>query len=1040
MSLRPELNEGLLSQLALATKMEKGRVISWAAAMRRRMGVASILKEPSTLELDEEEEEVVDEVKKSGISPLDYFAAFAGKPHMEEEDEGNFEHIVDETEDDISDDYTENSTKDASNAVNKDIPSAEEGPLVVNDDSEMDIDVVNIESLDREAAQKPDDHLMVSKLARQGYSEGCDQLKASETQLSRPAEYLDPSSELGDPKIEPKVEAADVGEISIVEKASRYDHMSKQLEEMKSKYDSLFKLLVPIKSEPQTVQQPWAWNPHHQQKDHSRVGPYNPYQPNPTSYYSQSLPYPPPDQGSIYPSYNNSFYSNPNQGLPYPPPDHGSIYPNPTFQPSYQAVPTTLPYPIYPTFPPVFQPNARNDFFSQKPSATPWPLVTPTMQTPQNPIPMPNQAQNPTKMFDHVQTLSQEGRPKSPKTAPHLAEDETLQPEVKATLHLEAQANSFGEKETMEELKPTKETDEMPETGIESEEVKSFEDDGQTEKSTETEVAATIAGSELSERGLEAKETDAKTGDSVASSESENSDKNVQAMDIVENSHLQSELYAEEEKMVANAIVLFDTTVRLDDTIILLDDTITPTDKTGTVSDIPIASSDKSDVNVDISKSEKIGEAQNSKIEEVETEKDDLAGAVVVYTGAERDLLEDALDQDLDDSHFESEEAQLRTEDEDIENFIELHKEGGNQMMDTFSSWQNSSSIVNSTTNYEAESNHATDSKHTVTINTELKFVQQPFDNVDEKADEEVDDDDFFETDEVEEEMSPEERVRQELFTMEKELQDAKVRAKAEEEERKRKFAELKQRKEEFRMSEKKRMEREKMAREEEARVKAEMRRKELEALRLQEVEVKRERKLREMEEQKALREQIMRKKVEEETARQEEMRRREEEKRGREEEKAERETARRSALEKSGKQSRRDMQRSLSKRPQYPQEEEEEEESVSTSKRARYRGGEEDWVERSKEASWKPNHQTKRPQQKTERPGNLMGFNMEMYEEEEEDEEEEEEVLESSYNCNFCCMITEKFIHVMVLASVVDLASSVIVFLMCSFLFFTNP
>jgi len=78
----------------------------------------------------------------------------------------------------------------------------------------------------------------------------------------------------GDRKVEPKVEA-DVGEISIVEKASRYDHMSKELEEMKSKHDSLFKLLAPpVKPEPQNVQQPWGWNPHQQQ------GPYNPYQAN----------------------------------------------------------------------------------------------------------------------------------------------------------------------------------------------------------------------------------------------------------------------------------------------------------------------------------------------------------------------------------------------------------------------------------------------------------------------------------------------------------------------------------------------------------------------------------------------------------------------------------------------------------------------------------------------------------------------------------------------------------------------------------------
>ena len=86
-----------------------------------------------------------------------------------------------------------------------------------------------------------------------------------------------------------------------------------------------------------------------------------------------------------------------------------------------------------------------------------------------------------------------------------------------------------------------------------------------------------------------------------------------------------------------------------------------------------------------------------------------------------------------------------------------------------------------------------------------------------------------------------EEIERRELLAMEKELQEARMRAKAEEEDRKRKCAKLKQRKEEFRMSEKKLMEREKMAWEE-ARVKAEASwEKDLEALRLQEVEVKRE-------------------------------------------------------------------------------------------------------------------------------------------------------------------------------------------------------
>ena len=117
--------------------------------------------------------------------------------------------------------------------------------------------------------------------------------------------------------------------------------------------------------------------------------------------------------------------------------------------------------------------------------------------------------------------------------------------------------------------------------------------------------------------------------------------------------------------------------------------------------------------------------------------------------------------EDLDSEHFESKEAQLRDEDEDIENFIELHK--GDQA-DTFS-------------NYEAESNQATDSKHILT-KTEVKIAQQ-FDDMDEKIDDEVDDEDFFERDEVEEELAPEEKERQELLALEKELHDSKLRSKA---------------------------------------------------------------------------------------------------------------------------------------------------------------------------------------------------------------------------------------------------------------------
>ena len=382
------MNEELLSQLAEATKMEKSRVISWAASMRKRMGVAKIIKEPNVLELDEEEEEVevADEVKRSGISPLEYNAPFLEKSALEKEED--FEDIVDQTED-----LTESLAKDSST-------------LGENDDSEMDIDVVNVEpskienqSEPIEAPQKSDADLLATDLARQ---QGDAQSQNEQSRRSAGNPLFEPRIEVGDAKVEPKVEA-DFGEISIVEKASRYDHMSKELEEMKSKYDSLFKMLM-VKPEPQTTQQPWdPWNPVHQQ-GHSR-GPYNPYpinQVNPTNFYPQSLPYPPPDQGSIYPSYNNSFHPNfalpyppSDNSLPYPPLDQGSIYP-PTFHNGRQHQQT---FPTLPFQPSLLPSHRLLEIISFPPQNLHQPPSTrPPFKSPQT----KSKLQNPTNLQSHL--------------------------------------------------------------------------------------------------------------------------------------------------------------------------------------------------------------------------------------------------------------------------------------------------------------------------------------------------------------------------------------------------------------------------------------------------------------------------------------------------------------------------------------------------------------------------------------------------------------------------------------------------------------
>ena len=911
-------------------------VITWAAAMRRRMGVGRIVEEDNTtLEL-EEEDEVPEEVKRSGISPLDYFMEKSTKENQDN---------VDETEDDIS----ENLNDDTDFEKTKNVASTEENHLEENDDSE--IDVVNGGPSRIKAAEQR---------AQEDLGNNADVTRECDPKTLRPSETNSSQSgsenELKAADIEPKVEE-DAGEISIMEKAARYDNMTRELEEMKSKYDSLFKMLA-VKPEPKPVQQPWGWNPPHQQ------GPYNPYPLHQPGFYN--LPYPPPDQGSIYPSYTN-YYPPPNYNLPYPPPDNGSIYP-PTYHPGYPHQPqNNLPYPpALSNFPTPFPPTPHNDFQPQRPESTnqfslPYPsniqigLGAGNMAFFQQQLPTPQPIENPVNKFEAAQNPPQTACTQSPNTAQTTSSQETPTPQPlsegarsiqpasgeEASLSPPSEEEMSGVQEEVSEDLQTAETDELSKTNSESKEEDILEEEEQqSETIVETEVASLVHGKD----------------DEIIGTDYEEGTKTLNLKDNQDETNLtDSELYEEEEKMIENAIALCDTTVQLNDTTILLDDTIAP--KTNTENLLQDAAIGKDDAdecvtNEDNPTAEKSAEAN---WDEIEVDKDDLAGAVMVYTGA----------HNLEDAVAEKEEDLLSHQDEDIESFIELHKD--ESQSDNLGSWKDSSKILNSTTNSEEDSNRATDSRHNVT--------KKKLDAPDEKFDGETDDEDedFFENDEVE--LSPEERERQELLMMEKELKEEKARAKVEEEERKKKFALLRQRNEEFKIREKKRLEREKKEREEKARMEAELRRKEMEALKLKEAEARRERKLREMEEQRRMKEEIMRKKVEEETARQEEMRRREEEKRLREEEKANREAARRLALEKSGKQSRRDLMKNLNKRPQYHEEEERGGDVVK--KRPRYQGGEEEvGVER-----WALFHN---PQAKTQ----LQEFKME-----EEGEEEIQEV-----------------------------------------------
>ena len=244
--------------------------------------------------------------------------------------------------------------------------------------------------------------------------------------------------------------------------------------------------------------------------------------------------------------------------LPYPWPGVNL----PTHLPQWQAAPTNLPYPAFPTFPPAFPQTAGNNFFST-PKPPPTPIDTPTLQVTTN----------------QVQT------------------SKSHQP-------------------------PETETDEISETNRKPKYLESFEEKKQTES------VSNIFHGRVEGANSESKENFAGTGNDLQDSE---------------NAHLQSELFAEEERMVENAIVLFDVAIQLDDTTIGSDGTSFPTDEK-TVPEIALAPNDKavvdpdnnprsSENNVNAEEVQDEGDdeaAKDTKTEEVQAEKDGLAGAVLV--------------------------------------------------------------------------------------------------------------------------------------------------------------------------------------------------------------------------------------------------------------------------------------------------------------------------------------------------------------------------------------------------------------------------
>jgi len=255
----------------------------------------------------------------------------------------------------------------------------------------------------------------------------------------------------------------------------------------------------------------------------------------------------------------------------------------------------------------------------------------------------------------------------------------------------------------------------------------------------------------------------------------------------------------------------------------------------------------------------------------------------------------------------------LETTNEEIEKtnqFINT-QDASDQVLQTtndtenISFWSSSSQMVNSTTNSEASGeqniNELLDDSTVVKVEVTVDVNALEF--KEEETGEEHEEMRMIES------LSPEEIMRQELVMEEKKLREDREKAKRDKEDFKKRQEELKVKKEEFKASEKKRMERERMAWEEEARVRAEARRHEVELQRVQEVEARRERKMKEVEE-------ARQRKEAERVRRQEEQVRRQEEQEQQEREREEREAARREVAASRGKVSRRDMHRSLTKRP----------------------------------------------------------------------------------------------------------------------------
>ena len=215
-------------------------------------------------------------------------------------------------------------------------------------------------------------------------------------------------------------------------------------------------------------------------------------------------------------------------------------------------------------------------------------------------------------MQDYKKEEEEERRPKSPEAG-------SCSVEPKAS---EAQTETESETKTRENLPPETETDEISETNRKPKYLESFEEKKQTES------VSNIFHGRVEGANSESKENFAGTGNDLQDSE---------------NAHLQSELFAEEERMVENAIVLFDVAIQLDDTTIGSDGTSFPTDEK-TVPEIALAPNDKavvdpdnnprsSENNVNAEEVQDEGDdeaAKDTKTEEVQAEKDGLAGAVLV--------------------------------------------------------------------------------------------------------------------------------------------------------------------------------------------------------------------------------------------------------------------------------------------------------------------------------------------------------------------------------------------------------------------------